>query len=140
MKIRTISLLLFLLPLLLFSGYAKGTLRTQEPALGEEFTIKVGQQVTIKDTKLKLSFVAVPEDSRCPSSVVCAWAGNAKLNLEIQKARKKVSPFSLNTLLEPKGVKYKGYQIRLIKLSPYPVTAGSINPADYEATLVITSK
>lgn len=140
MKIRTISLLLFLLPLLLFSGYAKGILRPQETGLDEEFTIKVGQQVTIKDTKLKLTFVAVPEDSRCPTSVVCAWAGNGKVNLELKKATKKASTVSLNTLLEPKGVEYKGFQIRLIRLSPYPVTAGSINPADYEATLVVTSK
>ncbi len=76
MKRMTISFLLLLLPLLLASGHAQSTGEVKEVALGEEFTVKVGQQVKIKDTKIKLTFLAVPQDSRCPSDVACVWAGN----------------------------------------------------------------
>ena len=139
MKLMRVSFLLILVPLLLLSGRAQESVSPIQVVLGEEFTIKVGQQVRVKDTKLKLTFISVPQDSRCPSSVVCAWAGNAQLNLEVKK-KQNASDISLNTLLEPKVGKFKGFKIRLVKLSPYPVTAGSINPADYEATLVITDQ
>jgi hypothetical protein len=139
MKLMRVSFLLVIVPLLLLSGRAQETVSPTEVVLGEEFTLKVGQQIRVRNTKLKLTFLSVPQDSRCPASVVCAWAGNAQLNLEVKK-KKNVSDISLNTLLDPKIVTYKGFKLRLVKLSPYPATPGAINPGDYEATLVITDQ
>src|SRR5689334_15263072 len=99
MKLTRVSFLLALVPLLLLSGRAQETVSPTEVVLGDEFTTKVGQQVRVKDTKLKLTFLSVPQDSRCPSSVDCVWAGNAQLNLEVKK-KQNASDITLNTLLE----------------------------------------
>ena len=139
MKLMRVSFLLVLVPMLLLPGRAQESVSPTEVVLVEEFTVKVVQQVRVKDTKLKLTFLSVPQDSRCPSSVVCAWAGNAQLNLEVKKKRN-ASDISLNTLLDPKVVTVKGFVIKLVKLSPYPAAPGAINPGDYEATLVITDR
>ena len=74
------------LALLLFTGAAYGQAADgpKEPAMDEEFTLKVGQKVTVKDTNLTVRFVAVAEDSRCPVDVTCAWAGNARLEFDLQ--------------------------------------------------------
>src|SRR6185312_15051394 len=55
--------------------------------LGREFKLKAGRQVTVKGTKLRIRFVAVENDSRCPSDVTCVWAGNAAVQFQLGTGR-----------------------------------------------------
>ncbi|MDT5293210.1 MAG: hypothetical protein QOJ76_90, partial [Acidobacteriota bacterium] len=56
---------------------------TQAARVGREFKIKVGRQVTLKGDGLRVRFVAVGNDSRCPEGVTCVWAGDAEVMLEV---------------------------------------------------------
>ncbi|WP_158887342.1 hypothetical protein [Amycolatopsis anabasis] len=45
------------------------------PALGSEFTLRVGERAVVED--LGVGFDAVREDSRCPRGKQCVWEGDA---------------------------------------------------------------
>jgi hypothetical protein len=106
--------------------------------LGEEFSIKTGQEVVLKEEKLRIMFRSVSQDSRCPTGVVCGWAGNGEVLLEAVRKNKRQVVTKLNTLLEPKEIAYKGFKIRLVALNPYPKVDEPIDQKDYEATLIVT--
>jgi hypothetical protein len=112
----------------------------KEVPLNEEFTIKVGQQVEVTGANLKITLTSVDEDSRCPVDVECVWAGNAKMNLEVKRSKKKFLSASLNTTLSPREIDYKGYRIRLIRVSPERRVGVPLDPADYAATMIVSSK
>jgi uncharacterized Zn finger protein len=128
--------------LLFFSWTWQG--QTAEPgkevSLDEEFTIKFGQQVEVKDANLRITFTAVEEDSRCPVDVVCVWAGNARLNLEVKRSKKKFVSSAVNTTVGPREIVFKGYRVKLIAVKPERKVGIPVPPADYEATLVVSSK
>jgi hypothetical protein len=112
----------------------------KEAALGQEFEIRIGQQVSIKREGLQVSFTTVAEDSRCPEGVKCIWAGNGKIVLRLSKARKRASLIRLNTTLDPKQDDYRGYDVKLVSLSPYPKKDTPIKRKEYVATLVVSRK
>jgi hypothetical protein len=112
----------------------------KEVSLDEEFTIKFGQPVEVKDANLRITFTAVEEDSRCPVDVVCVWAGNAKLNLEVKGSKKKFVSAPVNTTSEPREIVFKGYKVKLLGVSPQRKAGTPVLPADYQATLVVSSK
>jgi hypothetical protein len=53
----------------------------QSPA---DLTLKVGETVFVDDGALKVTLLAVTEDSRCPKDVMCVWAGQAIVALHIE--------------------------------------------------------
>ncbi len=133
MSITTLPLLLFML-----LGIAQDPGSSNKVDLGEEFNIKNGQEVVVRVEKLRITFRSVLGDSRCPTGVVCGWAGNGEVAIEVGRKNKKRVVAMLNTLLEPKEIVYKGLKIKLIALSPYPKINEPIDPMDYEATMVVT--
>jgi hypothetical protein len=114
--------------------------RTKEAALNEEFEIKVGKQVSIRDERLKVSFSYVAEDSRCPEGVQCIQAGNGKIVLSLSKAGKRSGKITLNTMRDPKHDAYREYDVKLVKLNPYPKKDVHVRKKEYVATLVVSRK
>lgn len=112
----------------------------RDAALDQEFDIRVGQWVTIEGERLRVTFNRVAEDSRCPEGVQCVWAGNAKVVLRLSKARKRASTMSLNTGVDPKLAAYRGYEVKLVKLDPYPKEGRPVRKRDYVATLVVSRR
>lgn len=109
---------------------------------GREFRLKVGRQVSVKGTKLRLRFVAVENDSRCPKDVTCVWAGNAAVQLQLGTGRGSKT-VTLNTSRSPSFVgetEYQGYKVNLVDLSPYPRSDRKIGPRDYTATLLVSKE
>ncbi|HJU57087.1 MAG TPA: hypothetical protein VJ715_21050 [Pyrinomonadaceae bacterium] len=106
--------------------------------LDREFELRSGRSVRIEGERLTVTFNRVVEDSRCPQGVQCVWAGNAKVMLRLSKARRRASTMSLNTGLDPKQAAYRGYEVRLVKLDPYPKEGKTIRKRDYVATLVVS--
>jgi hypothetical protein len=109
--------------------------------VGREFRIRVGRTVTFRGETLRLRFVRVPADSRCPEGVDCVWAGNAEVLVEVSAggARGRRT-LSLNTNAgqeRPAEAKYRRYTVRLVGLSPYPKSARKIRPGEYVATLLV---
>ena len=106
--------------------------------VGQEFLVKVGQQIKIGDD-VRVRFVAVPEDSRCPSDVNCVWAGNAVVTVEFTEGQC-TTTLRLNTHQSPQtpeNPKVGPYRVKLVKLDPYPRSTQKISAGDYTATLVV---
>ncbi len=112
----------------------------KEARLDQEFEIKLGQEVWIKREGLKVSFNNVAEDSRCPTGVECIWAGNGKVVLKLSKVRKRTALMTLNTGVDPKQDDYRGYEIKLVNLNPYPKKDVKIKKREYVATMVVSRK
>lgn len=113
---------------------------TKEAALGQEFEVRLGSRVSIEHEGLTVAFSSLLEDSRCPQGVTCVWAGNGKVLLRLSKAGKRAALMRLNTGLDPKQDAYRGYDVKLVNLSPYPKKDIRIKKRDYVATLIVTKK
>jgi hypothetical protein len=109
------------------------------PKPGESFTLSVGQRVTLDTVHASLRFLAVSEDSRCPSQVQCVWAGDGAVVLEIAPAAGDAAEDTLHTNPEsgPRGIDLSGYDLTLLQLDPYPEIPGEIPPGEYRATFAL---
>lgn len=125
---------------ILTSAFAPPATVPADVALDQEFELRNGRSVRIEGERLTVSFSRVAEDSRCPKGVECIWAGNAKVVLRLSKARGRASAISLNTGVDPKQGDYRGYEVKLVKLDPYPKEGRQIRRRDYVATLVVSRK
>lgn len=120
---------------------SRGVAATQAARVGREFKIKVGRTLTLKGEVLRLRFVRVASDSRCPKGVECVWAGNAEVLIEVSAggARGRRT-LSLNTNAgqeRPAEGTYRRYTVKLVGLSPYPQSGRKIRPGEYIATLLV---
>jgi len=107
----------------------KGTGSTV-PVDGKEFTLQMGESVRLEGTQSIIQFLAVPEDSRCPSGVQCIWAGNARVSLKLDATQ-----FDLNTTVEPHEAVVQGYRFLLVQVSARP--QGDTVTGKYTATLKV---
>jgi hypothetical protein len=117
------------------SPHSKG--RTQVARLGREFRLRARQQVTLKREGLRIRFVEVKEDSRCPADVKCVWAGNAAVRLDVSIRGRGSKSLTLNTTGNSPPLDYRGYKISLVELSPYPRSNRKIAAGDYVVTLLV---
>ncbi len=51
--------------------------------LSEPFRIDEGQKTLVVDANLDIAFIEVTKDSRCPRTVTCVWAGQAKVLMSL---------------------------------------------------------
>lgn len=86
-----------------------------------------------------LTFVDVPQDSRCPIGVQCVWEGDGTVVLAVLTAgTSDTTRIELHTSSKfATQTTYKDLNIRLQKLDPYPQKDMKIAPADYVTTLAI---
>jgi hypothetical protein len=116
-----------------FIGSACSVSTVSEVPTGRDFEIAVGESAQIQGTTLTLTFEDVPEDSRCARDVTCVWAGNARVHLSVQGSSP--SSVDLNTTLDPKSASIGNVELRLVSLSPTPVSTGQTPRSAYRATL-----
>ena len=109
------------------------------PKPGESFTLEVGETATLDAVHTTVRFLAVAEDSRCPSQAQCVWAGDGAVVLEIAPAAGDAAEDTLHTNPEsgPGAVELVGYELTLLRLDPYPEIPGDIAPNAYRATLAL---
>jgi hypothetical protein len=99
--------------------------------LGREFTLKPGETARVQSTDLRVTFVGVVNDSRCPADAVCIQAGDAVLALRVGSAD--VELRSNSAPVRAVGV----YNVRVKRVEPYVYTSRVIPPDDYRAALVV---
>jgi hypothetical protein len=109
------------------------------PKPGESFTLSPGDRVTLAEIQTTVRFLAVSEDSRCPSQAQCVWAGDGAVVLEIAPSLADAAEDTLHTNPEsgPGAVVLAGHELTLLALEPYPETPGEIRPDEYRATLAL---
>jgi hypothetical protein len=101
--------------------------------------IKQGKEAKVGGEDLKIAFVSVAEDSRCPEGATCVWAGNARVHLTARNSKDECAEFDLNTHLQPVEYDFGKYKIRLAQLAPHPsIHHGLPKPGEYIATLAVT--
>ena len=57
-----------------------------DAALDAPFELRLGQEAVFGEERLRVAFLEVTEDSRCPTATVCASVGLARARLEIVEA------------------------------------------------------
>ncbi|MCB0522311.1 MAG: hypothetical protein H6577_16725 [Lewinellaceae bacterium] len=107
--------------------------------MNEPFELKMNQSVKLDAGDVRLTFVGVTEDSRCPEGVNCIQEGQVRVVLDgsadgagMQKMEfaKKPSDKNLSKTLGK-------YKIQLMQVSPYPKQNKQIKPEDYVLKVVI---
>ncbi len=91
-------------------------------ALGETFSLKLNQEKAAAAETLNVKFLAVPEDSRCPSDVTCVWAGQVKVTLSMSTKQHAAEDKEIlfSGASESAEISWKEYKIELLAVDPYP--------------------
>ena len=101
----------------------------------ESVTLRTGQQKKAGRGEIRIKFVSVVEDSRCPPESACVWAGNAKIRV-ILSDRHGTKTVTMNTNMGNHGEQYGGWAINLVDLTPKQV--GGMKRSSYRATFAIS--
>lgn len=117
-------------------------------AMGDTFKLAPGQLAEAGAEPLRILFVGVTNDSRCPHSatpgvrVDCVWAGDATAALRLTLAGEAPADTILHTHDGPAGgpreVLHRGYLVTLLDVEPYPVYQETIAAEDYRVLLRVT--
>ncbi|WP_456428422.1 hypothetical protein [Rhodocaloribacter sp.] len=112
---------------------------------GEAFVLGLGDEIPLEGSDLRIRFVLVLEDSRCPTGVECVTAGEASVVLRISDGQGQLSQLALSIPgLVPTPydandfIFHRGYRFKLIQLDPYPAFGTSIDTNDYRVRLIVT--
>ena len=97
--------------------------------------VQVEKEKSVSGMPLKIKFVKMVEDSRCPKDVNCVWAGNARITVKVTKNGRS-SLLELNSNMGDPPV-FDGYRFTLVKLTPEPASNIRINPSGYMATISV---
>lgn len=111
-------------------------------ALDSEFQLEVGQVGVVESENIKITFLEVTADSRCPSDVTCIWAGEVEVLVNIWKDDQDLGDSALvgQAANGDRAAKtFDGYSVKLLKVDPYPISTQTIGPSDYTITLIVTS-
>ena len=108
--------------------------------LNERFTLSPGEVAAIEDADLRLQFVRVTGDSRCPGDAICIQGGDATVQVLATGDDGDSSLLGLHTGDSSQAsAVYQGVRITLVELQPYPFSSlPPIQPDDYRATLTAT--
>ena len=129
--IRALITLLFSLIIVVLPVYAGHSFQNR-------VSLGIKQEKTIAPFGIKIKFVDVIEDSRCPEGRVCVWAGNAKVKIQVRSDRQRPVELEVNSTIQPQVVNYGRYEIRLAALEPRPgADNGETAPKNYVATFTI---
>ena len=85
-------------------------------------SLRVGEQRTVA-SKLRIHFIEVTDDSRCPVGTECVWAGNAKVKLALSVGKKR-EDVDLNSETQPTSIEFSGYRIKFVSLTRKPTQPG----------------
>jgi hypothetical protein len=79
-------------------------------------TLRPGESVQI-DGATRLTLVGVPEDSRCHPTVVCIWAGEAKVQLSTINKSGATDSLTITIPKEPSGGVIAGHKVEVVDLN-----------------------
>ena len=102
----------------------------------KHITVKIHREVVHRGG-LRVRFISIVEDSRCPTDTNCIWAGNAKIRMRVTKSGR-AKDIEMHTNGPNNTVAVNGYSLTLMKLTPEPRSNIRINPNGYVATIKIS--
>ncbi len=107
-----------------------------EPGLGEEFEISIGENVSIKETDLKISMLRI-SDSRCPLNTNCILQGQASVTFNFFRNDILLRKSVLSYNGENAELFVNGYRVYVLGVIPYPEQGRSIEDSEYIVKMVV---
>ena len=103
----------------------------------ESVRIQINKEKRFARSGLRVRFVELVEDSRCPADVNCIWAGNARIKVRVAK-----NGHTEDIVLDTNGAKQyattaDGHSIKFVGLTPSPRSTIRINRNGYVATFEV---
>ena len=111
------------------------------PSSATQFQLKVNQSFLLESGGIKIKFLNITSDSRCPSDVTCIWQGEAVVLVNIIKNNQDGENFNLTSNAGQKDTTVqiaKGYFMHVVNVEPYPLSGKKISSSDYLVTFQIT--
>ena len=108
-------------------------------SLGQQFTLKIGDSVSIQDEALTFTFMNITSDSRCPNDATCIWAGEVNSLVEVTQDGIQAASLVLTQpglTDQPTTQDYAGYTLTF-KVTPYPKADVPIAHGDYQLTMTV---
>jgi len=101
------------------------------------FSLPVGKTAGVAGSPTRVTFRQVRDDSRCPTSVVCVWEGDARIELTVSREGSQSETAVLSLSSPGNEAQAGGLSVRFVGLAPYPATPQPSTPRQYIAELVI---
>lgn len=111
--------------------------------LNEPLVLKAGSSGQSEGENLRVTFLRVASDSRCPIQATCVTRGNAVVEATLETPDGEKQSFSLNSDAPTGATRTPDegpYGIELLALTPWPragFASGELAPGEYEATFVV---
>ena len=102
-------------------------------SFGLENDFKINGEYHSVDNSLKFKITEI-NDSRCPSDVVCIWAGKTDVKIEVESPV--TGTIVLSTYDNPVDT-VGNFSFKIIDVLPYPISTKTIQLEDYNVTLKI---
>ncbi|MYD51481.1 MAG: hypothetical protein F4W93_08355 [Dehalococcoidia bacterium] len=115
----------------------EGTSTPVTALLDSPFELHIGQEAVFGDEGLKITFVDVSEDSRCPAATNCVVSGLAKIRVDVVAGERPLGMHEFVLDQRTVGGSARGigqYVFSMRELNPYPGTA----TAPYAAIFVVS--
>jgi hypothetical protein len=132
------------LPMLLLGSLFLGTGCTEKSPVGpahldERFTLAPGEAAAVRGTSLRVTFLQVTGDSRCPADAFCIQGGDAIVHVRARDGG--TAAYELHTGNQTRSAAvHDGFRITLEQLAPYPFSSRTIAPEEYRATLTVSRR
>ena len=105
--------------------------------LNQQFTLAPGEAASIEGTSVRVQFLRVSGDSRCPADAVCIQGGDALVHVRATDGN--AAEYELHTGDGSRAAAtHAGLRIELVSLQPYPFSSRTIAPGEYRATLRVS--
>jgi hypothetical protein len=119
----------------------RGVTHAQEEKVeAPQIAIRIGLGETIDLQGTMITFAEVLEDSRCPRTVQCVWAGRARVKVIVEDSRGNLVEKEFifgqtkpNELKDMLIIEQEEYTIEAINVIPYPQESGE----DLEYSLLV---
>ncbi len=107
----------------------------------EAIELRVGASAPVRGTRTRITFVAVPNDSRCPTGVTCFWEGDAIVHLRLESESEPAVDLQLHTNRRFSQQGQAGaLTVTLVRLDPAPRADEPIPAGAYSVTLQVDLK
>ena len=105
--------------------------------LNERFTLARGEVATVDGADLRLQFMEVTGDSRCPADAFCIQGGDAIVHVRVVNGA--AAAYELHTGDSSRAAAtHRQLRIELVQLQPDPFSSRTIAPDEYRATFTVT--
>ena len=106
--------------------------------LDSPFVLHVDDDAII-DSEIKITFLNVEEDSRCPLDVTCVWEGTVKVEINLMRGQTNLGNHVIPLVIKDTDSQiFDGYFIRITEVEPFPQSNTPIKPSEYAVTFLVS--